>query len=90
MKPKCDEPLSNFAFKFNFRRYGKAASEELNVDAYVGCYITKPSAPPLSHRIGARAPASAADTVIPLKRCAKMCEHCRDKLILPAASSNAF
>ena len=24
MKPKCDEPLSNFAFNFNLRRYAKA------------------------------------------------------------------
>ena len=34
MKLKCDEPLSNFAFKFNLRRYatafcGEAASREM-------------------------------------------------------------
>jgi hypothetical protein len=24
LKPKCDEPLSSLAFKFNLRRYSKA------------------------------------------------------------------
>jgi hypothetical protein len=51
----------------------RAASEKLNVDVYIGCYVTKPSAPALSHRIGARAAAMASDTAMPLRRCAKMC-----------------
>ena len=28
LKPECEEPLSNFAFNFNLRRYNKDATSE--------------------------------------------------------------
>jgi hypothetical protein len=31
LKLKCDDPLSNFAFKFKLRRYIKSAIEKLHV-----------------------------------------------------------
>ena len=35
MKLKCDEPLTNFAFNFNLRRYDKERLEKQATDAAV-------------------------------------------------------
>jgi hypothetical protein len=41
------------AWKFRYNRNDSATvkSETMDVDVYVGCYVTKPSAPALSHRM---------------------------------------
>ena len=61
-------------FRYNHNVFSDALKKNRDVEAYIGCYVTKPSAPALSHRVGARAGALATDTAIPLRRCAKMCQ----------------
>jgi len=39
LKQKYDEPLSNFAFNFNLRRYSKAAAAKRDKAACVGCGV---------------------------------------------------
>ena len=78
------------AWKFRYNHLVDTRTEEIHVDKYIGCYITKPSAPALSHRMGRRAMATATDTAMPLRRCVKMCENCRAEQTLPATPFAPF
>jgi hypothetical protein len=69
-----DTSFPAWKFRYNHNVFGDEQKNKINVEAYIGCYVTKPSAPALSHRVGARAGATDTDTAIPLRRCAKMCQ----------------
>jgi len=81
----ADTTFPAWKFRYNHLEGRKSTAEAIPVDTYVGCYVTKPSAPALSHHVGKRAGATAADTAIPLRRCAKMCEayNCKLRDIYP-------
>jgi hypothetical protein len=46
-----DTLIPHWKFRYNHIDLATAKSETMDVDAYVGCYVTKPSAPALSHRM---------------------------------------
>jgi uncharacterized membrane protein YqiK len=63
LKLKCDEPLSNFAFSFNWRRYAKEAKDRMREMAMAEADLTlaKASAEREASRAKAEAEAAKAE-----------------------------